>query len=404
MRLHIPLAATLCAIFLTLPFGLAAQNTAKQESRRAQLEKEIAQIEKQLKENSRKSSNALNSLSLVRKKVSNRKALVAESDRQIKALDDSIASRGRKAAMLQARLDTFTLYYNRLVHNAYKNRDARVWYMYLLSSESLSQAVNRYSYLRSLSSTMNTQATRIQQARTQLSAEMDSLGVLRANAAMVRESRARDLDNLRKEERQGDKLVAELKKDKKRYQSQLNTKKKQVEALNKEIERIIAQAMAEAKKAQKSSGGSSKTASRPIDYKLSGQFESNKGKLPWPADGPVVEKFGRHNHPIYTNIVMPANNGIDIGLSAGDPVLAVFDGEVRKVIVMPGYNKCVLVQHGGYFSFYCKLGDVSVKAGDKVKTGGRIGTVASIGNQTQLHFEVWKETTPQNPESWLRPR
>ena len=162
--------------------------------------------------------------------------------------------------------------------------------------------------------------------------------------------------------------------------------------------------MAEAKKAQKSSGGSSKTASRPIDYKLSGQFESNKGKLPWPADGPVVEKFGRHNHPIYTNIVMPANNGIDIGLSAGDPVLAVFDGEVRKVIVMPGYNKCVLVQHGGYFSFYCKLGDVSVKAGDKVKTGGRIGTVASIGNQTQLHFEVWKETTPQNPESWLRPR
>ena len=49
------------------------------------------------------------------------------------------------------------------------------------------------------------------------------------------------------------------------------------------------------------------------------------------------------------------------------------------IVVMPGYNKCVLVQHGNYFSFYCKLGTVSVKAGDKVKTGQVVGTVDTIG-------------------------
>ena len=83
---------------------------------------------------------------------------------------------------------------------------------------------------------------------------------------------------------------------------------------------------------------------------------------------------------------------------------SVFDGEVKRVIMMPGYNKCVLVQHGNYFSFYCKLGQVSVKAGDKVKTGQTIGQVDTIDGQAMLHFQIWKEKTPQNPEAWLRSR
>ena len=141
-----------------------------------------------------------------------------------------------------------------------------------------------------------------------------------------------------------------------------------------------------------------------MDIKLSGEFAANKGKLPWPADGPVVERFGKHNHPVYTTLVMPANNGVNIGLSRDAAVSAVYDGEVKRVIVMPGYGRCVLVQHGTYFTFYCKLGQVNVKAGDKVSTGQVLGRVDVIDGQTQLHFEVWKEKTPENPETWLRPR
>lgn len=388
---------------LAAALPLRAQNTKQQESKRAQLQKEIEQLEKQLKENATKSTNALNTLTLVRKQVSTRRALVAESEQELKTLDDSIDVRSREASLLKARVDTMTLYYQKLVRSSYKNRDARVWYMYLLSSQNIGQASRRYNYLRSLSSQMNAQASRIKDTQAQLVAEMDSLASLRQRAASIRDSRTKELDKLKSEESRNDKLVAQLKRDKSKYQSQLNTKRKQVEALNREIERIIAQAMADA---GKTAGGktTAKKNTKPIDYKLAGQFEANKGKLPWPADGPVVERFGRHNHPVYTNIVMPANNGVDIGLSKGSAVKVVFDGEVKKVIVMPGYNKCVLVQHGSYFSFYCKLGDVSVKAGDKVKTSQTIGTVDTLGDQTQLHFEVWKETTPQNPETWLRPR
>jgi murein DD-endopeptidase MepM/ murein hydrolase activator NlpD len=116
----------------------------------------------------------------------------------------------------------------------------------------------------------------------------------------------------------------------------------------------------------------------------------------------VVGRFGKHYHPVYKNLELPPNNGIDIAVNKGEKVQAVFNGVVKQIIVMPGFNQCVLVQHGNYFSFYCKLDSVSVKAGDKVKAGQKIGTVDTINGQNQLHFQIWKDTKPQNPESWLK--
>lgn len=391
----------LCCIAVLLAasaFRVSAQDLSSQRSRKERLEKEIAQIEQQLKDNSTKSANALNSLTLVRKQISNRKELLAESEAQLTSLNDTIARCQRRADLLQARLDTMTYYYGRLVRNAYKNRDARVWYMYLLASKNIAQATRRYGYLRSLSGTMNDKAAEIKETGKELADEISRLEGLRAAAQSLRDSRRKDLEKLKTEEARSDKLVSQLKKDKTRYQQQLSSRRKQVEALNKEIEKLIAQAMKASKSASKGSGKA------PVDYVLSGEFKSNKGKLPWPADGPVVEKFGRHNHPVYTNLVMPFNNGVNISLQKGSEVKAVFDGVVQGIIVQTGYNKCVLVQHGGYFTFYCKLGDVRVKKGDKVKTGQVLGTVDTIDGQNQLHFEVWEETTPQNPETWLRPQ
>ena len=93
-----------------------------------------------------------------------------------------------------------------------------------------------------------------------------------------------------------------------------------------------------------------------------------------------------------------------IALDKGARVKAVFDGVVKQIVVMPGYNQCVLIQHGNWFSFYCKLQSTSVKAGDKVKTGQVIGVVDTINGDTQLHFQIWQKQTPQNPELWLRKR
>ena len=395
----------LAAALLMTAVQAFAQDTSRQESRRNALQKEIAQLEQQIAENVSRSSSALNDLTLIRRQVEARKALVAESEREIGLISDSIAVTSGNIASLQARIDTLTLYFEKLVRSAYKNRDARVWYVYILSSKNLAQASRRYSYLKNLSETMNGEAAEVKEMRAGLELELSRLDSLRQEATELRDSRARELAELQAEEKRSDNLVAQLRRYRTRYQRQLNEKRRQVEALNREIEKIIAEYIAAQQAAEEARKAEGKEASEPVvDYQLAAEFEANKGKLPWPADGPVLEKFGRHNHPVYTNIVMPFSNGVSIGLAKGSAVKAVFDGVVKNVIAMPGYNMCVLVQHGSYFTFYCKLGQVSVKSGDKVSTGQVIGIVDTIDGQTQLHFQIWKEKTPQNPEIWLRTR
>ena len=371
-----------------------AQDTSAQEAKKARLEREIAIIDKQLAENSKRSNAMLSNLTLVRKKISNRKALITESDRQIKKYSDDIYLKQRQINRMQARVDTLKSHYSRLILSAYKNRDSRIWYMYMLASENVGQALRRYSYFKNLSSQMNEEAKAIKVAQEELRKEKETLSGLKKEAQAIKAQRVKDLEALKTEEAQANKVVKNLQKNKKTYQKQLADKKKEVNALNKEIERIVAEAM--------NKSGSSGKSKEKIDYKLDEEFAKNKGKLPWPADGPVVGRFGKQYHPVYKNLELPPNNGIDVAVSKGSDVKSVFKGVVKQVFVMPGYNQCVLIRHGNYLTFYCKLKVVNVKAGDKVDTGDIIGKVDTINGETQLHFEVWQNTRPQNPESWLR--
>ena len=387
----------LTIVLLALMPALAyAQNISKQESRKARLEKEIAVLDKQLNENSRMSRNALSELKIIQEKTNMRRQLIAESDAEIAGLNKQIRAKSAEIAALQERLDTLSGYYNRLVKAAYKNRDAKIWYMYILASDNLAQAFRRYQYFKTLSLRLKEQADSIRGLQTELNAQNEQLLALKSDAQIIRNARQKELNALKKEEVRTNTLVGKLKKDRKKYEKDLASKKRQVEALNREIEKLIAQAM--------KGGSTSGKASKPIDYTLAAEFSKNKGKLPWPAHGPVVDRFGQHYHPVFTKVKLPFNNGINIALSQGTAVKAVFDGEVKQIVVMPGYNKCVLVQHGNYFTFYCKLASCSVKAGDKVKTGQQIGVVDTINGETQLHFQVWQDKSPQNPETWLRPR
>ena len=260
--------------------------------------------------------------------------------------------------------------------------------MYLLSSDGLSQGLRRYGYLKSMAAGLNAQALEIKDTRARLEEEKAGLLKLREEASVLRNTRAVELKQLEKDESNSKQLVASLGKDKARYQKELAAKKKQVQALNAELNKMV-----------KKSSGKPKT---EVDAKLDKEFASNKGRLPWPADGPVVDSFGKHYHPVYKNVELPFNNGVNIALGKDSAVKAVFDGTVSNVVVIPGYNQCILVQHGGYFTFYCKLASVNVKAGDKVKTGQVIGRVDTIAGETQLHFELWEGKTPRNPELWLK--
>ena len=296
MRKLIPIVLGL----LLLGAAASAQDTRRQESRKAQLEKEIAVINQQLKDNAKSSSRALSDLSLVRRKISARQELIAESDREIRALDDSIRTKQKEIDRLQARHDTLTLYYNRLIRSAYKNRDSRIWYMYILSSENIGQAVRRFGYLKGLSKNMSDQARQIQETAAVLEVEKERLAGMRDEARALRSQRQAAVDALRSEEGENASLVARLQKDRKKYQSDLQKKNREVEALNREIAEIIRKATAKPKSSGttgKSSGG--KTTSTAVDEKLSSSFASNKGRLPWPVEGTVIESYGQHYHPVY---------------------------------------------------------------------------------------------------------
>ena len=384
-------------LFLSMLCGLSAQNVTSQKDRKARLEREIAIIDKQLSANATKSSAMLSNLSLVRKKISNRKGLVKESDKEIRLYNDQIYMKQRSINRLQEKVDTLSAHYSRLVMGAYKNRDPRRWYMYILASENLGQAFRRMAYFKNLATQMNLEAVKLKEAQAELEAQRQGLIALKKEAQGVKKQRVEELNKLSKEEKQASTIVANLKKDKKKYQKQLAAKKKQVEALNREIERLVTSAMKGGKAT--SSGSKNKMV---VDTKLDAEFAKNKGKLPWPADGPIVDRFGEKYHPVYKSVKLPSNNGVDIALSHGTKVCAVFDGVVRQIVVMPGYNKCVLVQHGSHFTFYCKMGNVAVKAGDKVSMGESLGTVDTINGQTLLHFQVWQNNKPQNPEYWLK--
>ena len=394
--------SVLMSLSLLAVMPLRSQDTSVQTSKKERLEKEIAIIDKQLRDNAAKNSNALNTLNLTRQKIELRKGVIAEGELEISRLTSGIRAKQRRIDSLQVRLDTMTFYYNRLVKGAYKNRDARVWYMYILASENLGQGLRRYSFLKNLSKEMNAQGVKIKSAKEVLEQEKEVLSGMRAEAQELQRQRLAEMESLRKEEASEQQTINVLKKEKTKYQNQLNSKKKEVEALNREIARIIAEAMGTGSSSKKKS--TTKKTTVAVDYTLAKEFAKNKGKLPWPAEGPVVETFGVHYHPVYKQLKLPDSDGISIAVEDGTKVLAVFDGVVKNVIVQPGYNKCVLVQHGDYFTFYCKLGSVSVKAGDKVKTGQTLGTVEPIGGTTQLHFQVWSSSGPQNPTLWLRSR
>lgn len=385
------------ALFLMLHLHGFAQDIERHKEKKARLEQEIAILDAQLAANASKSSSMLSDLELIRKNVANRKALVAESDRQIKEYSDRIYLKQLSINRMQARVDTLVDHYSRLVLSAYKNRDSRVWYMYMLASNDLAQAYRRFGYFKNLSSEMKNEAKKIRSAKEELELEREQLAQMKKEAETVRAGRVKELEKLKKDEARADEIVRKLKKDRKEYERQLSQKKKEVNALNREIQRLVAEAVRP--KDNKSPSGRDDAA----EITLSAEFVKNKGKLPWPVRGPVTARFGKHYHPVFKNLELPANNGIDISVAPGSSVASVFSGVVKQVFVMPGYNKCVLVQHGkNYFTFYCKLSNVNVKVGDKVSVGQTLGTVDTIMGQTQLHFELWKDTSPQNPELWLR--
>jgi septal ring factor EnvC (AmiA/AmiB activator) len=418
-RLAIYLNTLLLVILLTGgDLHSQTKEIENQKEKIKQIEADISYLDNQILATQKKKKNTLDELVLIQRKVANRKKLLAELDAQIKGQTREIAQIQKNISALGKRLDTLEHYYRNMVYNAYKHRDTRLWFMYILASENFDQGYRRWSYLKNYSKTINSQAEKIRELKEERSAELEKLEKIKADNILRQKARKKEYDKFAAEEKQQRAFAKSLDKKQSQYRSQLAKKRQEASRLAKEVERMIAAEIKRqqelARMAQKREQNSNQPQQQKdigrVEFeeyasntKLSGSFSLNKGKLPFPvAQGVVVEQFGIHPHPTLKNVKLPFNNGINISTKPGSGVKAVFDGVVKQVIAIPGYNQCVLVQHGQYFTFYCKLAKVTVKVGDKVSTGETLGNLESGGSTATLHFELWNGTTKQNPELWLK--
>lgn len=385
-------------LFLVLSFVIAlpalSQNVKEHTSKRESIEREIQLLDKQLASTISRTKTSTKELTLIQQKILGRKKLLTQIEGEIDQILTEIKSKERETQKLQEELNRLKENYKHLIYNAYKTRDKSMWSLYILASKNIEQGYRRWNYLRRYSDALKESAQSIKIKQEELGAEIQKLEKMGDEALQMKGRREREYHTLAQEEQRAKKLVNTLSRQERDFRTQIANKRKEVERLNREIQRILAEAAKEKGKENKEESAAARA--------LSATFESNKGNLPWPVkEGVIIEKFGQHNHPVFKSITLPFNNGINIATSLNAQVYAVFDGVVKQILVMPGYNQCVLVKHGDYYTFYTKLERVSVTAGQLVKTGQLLGSLEESEGNSVIHFQLWEGMNKQNPEHWI---
>ena len=219
-------------------------------------------------------------------------------------------------------------------------------------------------------------------------------------------------ERLSQERKTQESLVASIKKKESEYANEIKKKQAQANNIDREIDRLIRLAIAEAnKKGKTTTTGttSGKTSSdkvfdlTPEGQALSSDFEANKGKLIWPIErGYKSQGFGTYDDPVYPDL-KHYNNGITLMAPRNSDARCVFNGEVSAIISVPGGNKAVQVRHGNFITIYYNLIQVYVSKGQKVSAKTPLGKIFTDSEgRTEMKFFVYKNTNKLNPEHWLR--
>ena len=184
--------------------------------------------------------------------------------------------------------------------------------------------------------------------------------------------------------------------------TQIEKKQKQRQRIDKEINRLIREAIAESNRI---SGKKSREIFQltPEAKLIAENFQENKGRLPWPLEkGVVTQGFGRQRHPVVKTTIIQSN-GVTISTEPFAKVRAVFEGEVMSVIIIKGSNPSVLIRHGSYITLYTNLSKLYVKKGEKVSSKQVIGEVFTNQQtgRTQLQFGIFNNIKALNPKDWV---
>jgi len=337
----------------------------------------------------------------------------------------------------------------------HRNRSSQNQLMFIFSADNLTQMFRRLRFMREYAAYQHVQGDQVkaqQEALSQKHQELNAAKEQKTRLLVRGEQERRELEGKQTEQQN---VVKTLQKEQKTIQGIIAQQKQKDAALNAQIDRLIAEevarqkarAAAEAKRKAEAAARERRLAearareekakaeamaakskhekeeadrrlrkaeeerkaeerrveSAPLtapseDVRISGNFESNRGRLPMPITGSyrIVSHFGQYNVEGLHNVTLD-NKGINIQGENGAMARSIFDGEVSRVFSFGG-TMVVMVRHGSYISVYCNLTSVNVSRGQRVSTRQVLGRV---GTDNILQFQLRRETAKLNPESWL---
>ena len=397
----------LCMAFFILfvSLGLAQKNSARQktlEKQKKLLQAEIKQINTLLFNNSNREKSILSQVEDLNVKISVRTELVKVNNQQANLLTQQINVNQRDITNLRKELEELKKDYAEMIQKSYKSKSSQNRLMFLFSSEDFLQAYKRIQYMKQYTNFRKKQGEVITQKTKTLQSLNKALFEQKAQKeALVMENRKVQKE-LQQERRSQERLIRGLKNKSRSLAMEIKQKQRKTAEIDKEIERLIREAIAASNKA---SGKSVKNAFAltPESKLLAANFVANKGKLPWPVEkGIVIQRYGTQPHPV-VKTTMIKSNGVTIATTPKSEARAVFEGEVMTILSFKGSNPTILIKHGNYITTYKNMGKVYVKKGDKVKAKQPIGEIFTHPQtgKTTLQFSVFNALKPQNPKSWI---
>ena len=390
-------------LFISLSLGLKAQNYQERqkqlEAQKISIKKEIQQINNLINDSRKKSRGLADELEDIQLKISVRDRLIRINNSQVNNLSNIISNQNERIADLEVDLKKLKDEYSKIVYSSYKKRSSEMKLMFLFASDNINQAFRRFQYFKQYSKYRKEQANKIVSLQEEISNNIDSLDKRKIEKQKVVKENQSVRQTLNQDRIKQNNLYNNLLKDQKNYAVEIQEKEKQARLIDNEIQKLIRLAIAESN----NNNNSSNFALTPEGRLISSNFQSNKGRLPWPVrEGIITRRFGTQLHPVVRTTTINSN-GITIATSANSIAYSVFEGEVLSVYGFSGGNPGVLIRHGKYISNYQNLSSIFVKKGDKVMANDEIGIVftnESTG-KTVLKFNIFNELKPENPTIWL---
>lgn len=384
-------------VFLTLGFicisllCFGQKDRKDLEAQRKALESQIRNTTEILQKTQKSKTRTVNQLKALNAQIRQRQELLQSIQVELKQVSQEASIQEKNKTEAELAISQLESRLSHALRTAYIRGQLQPNWIFLLSSQSIGQALSRWVYLRQYKSFVLRQVGSLAHKREQHLLLIRQLEENKKAKTILFNEEEKNKREILAEQKSQQSLVQDLGKEEKKLKSQLAATQEKKKKLDSEIARLIRE---EANKMNTSG-----LSSAPETKALNEQFSANKGKLPWPVSkGLITDRFGEHPHPVLKGIKVQ-NNGIDIKAENGAAVKSLFNGTVASVTKIPGYDYMVMVRHGLYFTVYSKIVRVNVKKGDSVTTGHVLGYLGN--DDPELHLEIWQDKTKLNPETWL---